>query len=877
MKLKLLIFTLLFSIFSFAQPANDNCANATALTVDGPLLCSQTTNAATTQSGEYCADSGGGVTPRTVWYSFVATNTTMVLNVIRTNTTNCFARVSVYGPNVACLPSGATAIYDCVLLNGDPGFYQSLTGLTIGGTYRIQYNGQDCGGGNDRAHQFCIGIYNPAPNNSVPNSSVIDECGVTFNGTTQGGYFPSGNGTGFRNLDNNLTTVCPACPTGYGADVPFVINNDSWFSFCASTTGTWQVTFTVGSCTLSGANSGLQMAIFTGTPTNLTWLSQAPSPTSSGNTWTSPNITLTAGECVYLMVDGFAGDACGYSYTLTPISGSSCVLFSCSSSTIWNGSSWSNGAPNSNVNAVINGTYDTGVNGSFTTCNLTVNTTQLLTIRSNDNVTVVNDVYVDGSLVVNNNGSLVQIQDSGVNTGNIIYERTAMARELDYIYWSSPVASFDVSNLPNSLRYIWNTTIANTNGGQGNWVAASGNMIGGKGYIARASNGSSTPIATTTSFNGVPYNGVITLPIQRGSYEGADYAGNNGITITRFSDNWNLIGNPYPSSISVLDFLNMNTNIEGAVRIWTHGTLPSTAIPNPFYGSYVANYTPNDYITHNGTGTVSGPAGFNGYIAGGQGFMVNMNDGPATTESITFNNSLRSNTYDNSQFYRVATDVSNNNRIWLDIIDNNNVSGRTLIGYVNNATDDKDRLYDAVTSVSTSMHIYSLIGQDKMTIQGKSLPFNSEDRVKIGYNVLNYGLYSIGISAVDGIFDTQEIYLKDYNLNVIHDLKKSKYEFISGNGEFNERFEIIYKNKVVEFNEFTTYVLDGSLVILNPDKEEVNEIEVYDMLGKLILTKSKLGKHVEFNLPLNVSNGVYLVNIKTKSGLKLSKKVIKYE
>jgi hypothetical protein len=173
------------------------------------------------------------------------------------------------------------------------------------------------------------------------------------------------------------------------------------------------------------------------------------------------------------------------------------------------------------------------------------------------------------------------------------------------------------------------------------------------------------------------------------------------------------------------------------------------------------------------------------------------------------------------------------------------------------------------------MHIYSLIGQDKMTIQGKSLPFNSEDRVKIGYNVLNYGLYSIGISAVDGLFDSQEIYLKDYNLNVVHDLKKSKYEFISGNGEFNERFEIIYKNKVVEFNEFTTYVLDGSLVILNPDKEDVNEIEVYDMLGKLILTKSKLGKHVEFNLPLNVSNGVYLVNIKTKSGLKLSKKVIK--
>jgi gliding motility-associated-like protein len=326
MKIKLLFIVLLASLNCFAQPANDNCANATALTIDAPLLCSQTTASATAQGGEYCAASGGGVTPRTVWYSFVATSTTMVLNVIRTNTTNCFARVSVYGPNAACLPGAGTAIFDCVILNGDPGVFQALTGLTVGATYRIQYNGQDCGGGSDRAHQFCIGIYNPAPNNAVATGSVIDACGTVFNGTTQGGYFPSGSGVGFRDLDNNLGTTCPACGAQPGADVPFVVNNDSWFSFCAATAGTWQVTFTVGACALSGLNSGLQMAIFTGTPGALTWLAQAPNPTYTGDTWVSPNITLAAGECAYLMVDGFAGDACGYSYVLTPIGGSPCDL-----------------------------------------------------------------------------------------------------------------------------------------------------------------------------------------------------------------------------------------------------------------------------------------------------------------------------------------------------------------------------------------------------------------------------------------------------------------------------------------------------------------------------------------------------------------------
>jgi gliding motility-associated-like protein len=324
MKIKLLFIVLLASLNCFAQPANDNCANATTLVVNAPYQCT-TTAAATTQTDEQCA-SYAGQTNRTIWYRFTASATTMVLNVIKRNVTNGPGVVSVYGPNATCVPGAGSQILTCTILNGDPGVYQPLTGLTIGAVYLIQYNGSDSGGPNNRVHDVCFGIFTPATNNSVATGSVIDACGTTFNGTTMGGYFPSGNGIGFRNLDDNLATECPSCPTGYGADVPFVVNNDSWFSFCAASAGTWQVTFTVGACTLSGVNSGLQMAIFTGTPGALTWFAQAPNPTQTGNTWVSPNITLAAGECAYLMVDGFAGDACGYSYTLTPIGGTPCNL-----------------------------------------------------------------------------------------------------------------------------------------------------------------------------------------------------------------------------------------------------------------------------------------------------------------------------------------------------------------------------------------------------------------------------------------------------------------------------------------------------------------------------------------------------------------------
>ena len=83
-------------------------------------------------------------------------------------------------------------------------------------------------------------------------------------------------------------------------------------------------------------------------------------------------------------------------------------------------------------------------------------------------------------------------------------------------------------------------------------------MVLGKGYIVRGPNNfNNTPQDFTAEFqNGKPNNGIITIPISRGAFTGSDYSGTNSATITRFDDNWNLVGNPYPSAISVLDFLN---------------------------------------------------------------------------------------------------------------------------------------------------------------------------------------------------------------------------------------------------------------------------------------------------------------------------------
>lgn len=536
-------------------------------------------------------------------------------------------------------------------------------------------------------------------------------------------------------------------------------------------------------------------------------------------------------------------------------------------------------------NVVLNNNFTTAVsNDLIASGNLTVNTGKIVEVSPDDYIQVNENLINNGSFTVFNNGSLIQVNDSGVNTGTITYQRTAMARNLDYVYWSSPVAAFNVNNLPNNYRYIWDTTIANTNGGQGNWVPASGNMIAGKGYIARASNGSATPIATTTSFVGVPNNGVVSMPIIRGSYQDVDYAGTNGITITRFSDNWNLVGNPYPSAINVDEFLDLNTNIEGAIRIWTHGTLPSTSINNPFYGSYQANYTPDDYITHNGVGTVSGPVGFNGFLAGGQGFMVNMLDGAAGGDNLIFKNSLRNKTYNNSQFYRtsnIENSFSNEkNRIWLDLINNsNNAAKRTLIGYVGNATNDKDRLYDAFTSVGTTMHLYSIIANDKMTIQGRQLPFDANDKVNLGYFVPASGNYSIGIAALDGLFASgQNIYLEDKLLGIIHDLRSNPYSFSANAGEVNNRFVLRYTNETLGGDDFITtsdvLISSSDVISVNAMSRTIQNVKIYNVLGQLLLDADAVNSNTFETSKLQKNNTTLLVQVTLENGAKVTKKIV---
>ncbi|TBX67647.1 T9SS sorting signal type C domain-containing protein [Flavobacterium silvisoli] len=538
--------------------------------------------------------------------------------------------------------------------------------------------------------------------------------------------------------------------------------------------------------------------------------------------------------------------------------------------------------------------------------NLTIKNGGNLTLNSANNITITDFIKVvsGGIFTIKNSGNLVQINNSAVNSGNITMERTANVRQLDYVYWSSPVANFNVNSIIAPLTsggiFKWNTTVNNNNGGQGNWEYAAGNtMLPAKGYILRAPDSFSTSVASPLlgTFTGTPNNGVITTSIFRGADQNTNYhTGTNGTEINNYSDNWNLLGNPYPSSIRGSQFLFDNrTKIMGQIRLWTHGTLPA-AIASPFYDTFVYNYNPGDYFTFNFSGSSCCPAAASDlFIGAGQGFFVQMIDGPTGSDTVSFNNGLRNESYSNSTFYKASNPTTGNtnltnierNRIWLDLLDSNQQSDRILVGYIEGATMNADSFFDAGTTTPMPMSLYSLIGNDKYLIQGRSLPFNPNDIVPLGVKIGTPGQYTIAIGGVDGLFENRNknILLEDTETKIITNLRETPYVFNAVPGTYNTRFKLRYKyphgngngnntnyNKTVPNTVIVTS--DNKQINIQSFETPIENVKLYDLLGREVYNGEDINK-TEFNLNLAIQNQqALIVKITLIDGSVVSKKLM---
>lgn len=527
----------------------------------------------------------------------------------------------------------------------------------------------------------------------------------------------------------------------------------------------------------------------------------------------------------------------------------------------WNGTSWSPSAPTSNDKIIFNGDYTSSSNIDGCSCQVLSGN---VIISSDNTMTLTNELVVSsGTLTFEDTSSLVQINNNYSNSGNIIYKRkTTPLKQYDFTYWSSPVANATLSQLAtNAAFYSFSSTI-------NNWSAVLGtaSMTPGMGYIGRAPSGLTyNPTQmVTTNFVGVPNNGDIT------------------VSVIKSTSPSNLIGNPYPSAIDADLFLgdafNKN-NINGTIYLWTH----NTAFTNN-------SYTQNDYAKYNligGTKTasaaLSGGAAPTGKIAAGQGFFVEANSSLANgTYSVTFKNSMRV-ANNNNQFFK--SNQSNavaieKHRFWVSLSTPQGAYNEFLIGYVQGATNSFDPLFDGRTlAAGNSVSIYSLLGNDNLAIQGRSLPFTTSDIIPIGYTTSLTGQLTINLENFDGLFDSQNVYLFDNTTGIYHDLKSSVYTFTTASGTFNNRFELRFNAPALNNNvnsnsenKITILNVQDQLVITSKNNT-ISKVEVYDVLGKLLFTKNELNRN-EFETTINnVSSQLLIVKVTLDNQQTFTKKI----
>jgi len=573
-----------------------------------------------------------------------------------------------------------------------------------------------------------------------------------------------------------------------------------------------------------------------------------------------------------------------------------CVPPSCIKT--WNGSvntnwnvanNWTpSGVPTINCDVLINNTVPCIITTNNAEAkSITVSNTGSLNINSSGIAKVKGkiDVSATANFTLENASSLIQIDDVA-NVGAITMKRTTSITKMDYVYWSSPVDNFNVSNVsPNSsLIYKWIPTISTNLNGFGNWAGAANEVMAkGKGYIVRGPNNFSTttPQNFTAIFTGKANNGTILTPIARGTYSGPNYF-NGGTKVTNSDDNWNLIGNPYPSAIDAIKFLKDNTDLDGYVRVWTHSTPISNSNSNPFYGNFTYNYSSSDYLTINGTGT-SRP-GAQSVVGAGQGFFVKMNDNSlSTTANATFTNSMRGTTVANTQFYRNSNasdteETTESHRIWLNLVNPAQVASGMLVGYVTEATNGVDRMFDAETKLKSNFELYSVVEDQFFTIQGRALPFSNTDEVPLGFSADQAGIYTFGLTAVDGLFEAdQAIYIQDLQLGITHNLKESTYSFTTDAGNYNNRFVLKFNNETLGNEDFITNnvtVYTNESINISAPNQVIKSVRVHDLLGRVLGTFNNVNSNTFSSKNIAKTQSPLLVEVTLENGATKTYKVI---
>ncbi|WP_412984108.1 T9SS type A sorting domain-containing protein [Pontimicrobium sp. IMCC45349] len=361
----------------------------------------------------------------------------------------------------------------------------------------------------------------------------------------------------------------------------------------------------------------------------------------------------------------------------------------------------------------------------------------------------------------------------------------------------------------------------------------------GTGYRAGTNTGS------TLTFNGTVNTASINVPI---SHSGNGY------------EAWNLIGNPYPSYISLDDFLTENTS-----------ELDPSAVAVYGYDGDASN----GWHIWNAAYELANPGSL---IAPGQGFFVASKTGGG---SIDFTTTMRS-TGSSDDF--IGGDVMNPNFALasLELTKDANTFN-TDIYFIDGQTRGLDAGYDAA-SFNNNANIFTALVEDNngvnMAIQ--ALPYNDFNDVVVPLGIkANAGeQVTIGLGN-NTVPNTINIYLEDTGNNTWTLLNDGDYTFTPSNtlnetGQLYVHFNAdTLSNSESTLNNITIYAPNNSnTIIVKGQLLDNTNFSLFDVQGRIVMTKL-LDSNNNTNVinTSNLSSGIYIAQI-TSNGINKTQKII---
>ena len=437
-------------------------------------------------------------------------------------------------------------------------------------------------------------------------------------------------------------------------------------------------------------------------------------------------------------------------------------------------------------------------------------------------------------------------------------------------------------------------------------VGAATTIQSGQGFTMKGTSGTDATNVGETVVNNPGGDGA-----QRYDFRGKPNDGD--ITVNVDTNKYTLTGNPYPSALNVNAFLldAANSACTGVAYYWEQNKKTNSHYLAQYQGGYgvyspvslgsAGIYTAATFNTYNSDGSLNAAGASSGLSIGrkyapiGQGFMVKGSSGG----SITLRNSYReyykeSDPY--SQFERSNQHIKN-------VLDNSNLTQNNdqpvsllrinttfnsqftkqiVLAFVPEATDGVDRGIDALgaSSISLPNDIYFFLNNDRYVIQG--INFDVKKRIPLGVKATENANFKIALSGIENFDESQDIYLYDAEDGTYHDLKDQAFDVVLPTGIYNNRFEITFLNPTQKGNNIVknNFVIfenneNQMLTVSNPNLMNVKSVALYDLTGKQIFGKVKLGVQKSYQFSTNgLPASVYLVEIFLNDNRKEVQKII---